>query len=60
MSQPSGTSTSELRRSETFLKIIPEINNGRTEKRIDALKEIIKCIAKDRNVPKNDIYKMFI
>jgi hypothetical protein len=36
--------TSELRRSETFLKIIPEINNGITEKRIDALKEIIKCI----------------
>ena len=23
-------------------------------------KEIIKCIAKDRNVPKNDIYKMFV
>ena len=33
---------SELRNNETFLKIIPEINNGITEKRIDAIKEIIK------------------
>ena len=33
---------SELRNNDTFLKIIPEINNDITEKRIDALKEIIK------------------
>ena len=32
---------SEIRNNENFLKIIPEINNGITEKRIDALKEII-------------------
>ena len=31
---------SELRNNEVFLRIIPEINNGITEKRIDALKEI--------------------
>ena len=31
----------ELRKNEKFLKILPEINNGITEKRIDALKEII-------------------
>ena len=31
---------SELRNNENFLKIIPEMNNGITEKRIDALKEI--------------------
>ena len=33
---------SELRNNDIFLKIIPEINNDITEKRIDALKEIIK------------------
>ena len=32
------------RNNENFLKIIPEINNGMTEKRIDALKEIINHI----------------
>ena len=32
---------SELRNNDNFLKIIREINNGITEKRIDALKEII-------------------
>jgi hypothetical protein len=34
----------ELRKNENFLKIIPEINNGITEKRIDALQEIINKI----------------
>ena len=33
--------SSELRKNENFLKIIPEINNDITEKRIDSLKEII-------------------
>ena len=36
----------ELRKNENFLKIIPEINNGITEKRIDALQEIINFIDK--------------
>ena len=38
--------SSELRKNEHFLKIIPEINNGITEKRIDALKEIINYLDK--------------
>lgn len=36
----------ELRKNENFLKIIPEINNGITEKRIDALQEITNFIEK--------------
>ena len=36
----------ELRKNENFLKIIPEINNGITEKRIDALQEITNFIDK--------------
>ena len=35
---------SELRNNENFLKIIPEINNGITEKRIDPLKDITNYI----------------
>lgn len=40
--------SAELRKNEKFLKIIPEINNGITEKRIDALKEIINFIDKKK------------
>ena len=36
----------ELRKNENFLKIIPEINNGITEKRIDALQEISNFLEK--------------
>lgn len=36
----------ELRKNDNFLKIIPEINNGITEKRIDALQEITNFIEK--------------
>ena len=38
--------SAELRKNEKFLKIIPEINNDITEKRIDALKEIINYLDK--------------
>lgn len=48
---------SELRNNENFLKIIFEINNGITEKRIDALKEIINHI---NNLATKLYDKMFI
>ena len=53
---------SELRKNENFLKIIPEINNGITEKRIDSLKEIINHIngKKTKLYDKMAIKKFFL
>ena len=53
---------SELRNNNIFLKIIPEINNDITEKRIDALKEIIKYInnQKTKLYDKMSIKKFFL
>ena len=54
--------SSELRKNEKFLKIIPEINNGITEKRIDALKEIINRLdnKKTKLYDKMAIKKFFL
>ena len=54
--------SAELRKNEQFLKIIPEINNGITEKRIDALKEIINYLDnKNTNLyDKMSIKKFFL
>ena len=54
--------SAELRKNEQFLKIIPEINNGITEKRIDALKEIINYIDKKNTnlYDKMSIKKFFL
>ncbi len=52
----------ELRKNEKFLKIIPEINNEITEKRIDALKDIINNIdnRKTKIYDKMAIKKFFL
>ena len=54
--------SAELRKSEKFLKIIPEINNEITEKRIDALKEIQNYIDKKTTklYDKMEIKKFFL
>ena len=53
---------SELRNNENFLKIIPEINNGITEKRIDALKDITNHInnLKTKAYDKISVRKFFL
>ena len=53
---------SELRNNENFLKIIPEINNGITEKRIDALKDITNYInnLKTKVYDKISVRKFFL
>ena len=52
----------ELRKNEQFLKIIPEINNEITEKRIDSLKEIINYLDKKNTklYDKMSIKKFFL
>ena len=54
--------SSELRKNENFLKIIPEINNDITEKRIDSLKEIINYLDKKKTklYDKMSIRKFFL
>ena len=53
---------SELRNNENFLKIIPESNNGITEKRIDALKDITNYInnLKTKVYDKISVRKFFL
>ena len=54
--------SAELKKNDQFLKIIPEINNEITEKRIDALKEIIKYLDKKNTnlYDKMSIKKFFL